>query len=238
MIRCLAIDDEPLALDIIEKHISKIPELHLVEKCTSPLKALEIINREEIDLIFLDIEMSEITGIQMLKSMSKRPMVIFTTAYENYALESYELDVLDYLLKPISFERLLKAVNKAQEFFLLKKNALPKENTSYDQGFIFVKSEYQMLKINLKDILYIEGLKDYVKIFCKGPKPVLSLQNLKGIESKLPSAQFIRVHKSFIVSLPKIDSVHKGRIKIGENEIPIGDSYRDEFLKLISDNGN
>jgi two-component system LytT family response regulator len=237
MIRCLAIDDEPLALNIIEKHISKIHELVLVDKCTSPLKALEIINREEIDLIFLDIEMSEITGIQMLKSMSKKPMVIFTTAYENYALEGYELDVLDYLLKPISFERFLKSVNKAQEFLLLKKNVLPKENTSYDHGYIFVKSEYQMLKINLKDILYVEGLKDYVKIYC-GPKPVLSLQNLKGIESKLPSAHFFRVHKSFIVSLHKIDSVHKGRIKIGDNEIPIGDSYREEFLKLITDGGN
>jgi two-component system LytT family response regulator len=237
MIRCLAIDDEPLALDVIEKHINKIPDLVLVQKCTSPLQALEIINKEEIDLIFLDIEMSEITGIQLLKSMHKKPLVILTTAYENYALEGYELDVLDYLLKPISFERFLKAVNKAQEAFLQKKSVQPKENTSYEGGFIFVKSEYQMIKINLRDILYVEGLKDYVKIYC-GPKPILSLQNLKGIESKLPSAYFFRVHKSFIVSIPKIDSVHKGRIKIGENEIPIGENYRDAFLKVISDSGN
>jgi DNA-binding LytR/AlgR family response regulator len=236
MIKCLAIDDEPLALDVIEKHISKIPDLELVQKCTSPLQALEIINKEEIDLIFLDIEMSEITGIQMLKSMNKKPMVILTTAYESYALEGYELDVLDYLLKPISFERFLKAVNKAQETFLLRKGGQPKENPSYENGFIFVKSEYQMIKINLRDILYIEGLKDYVKIYC-GPKPILSLQNLKGIESKLPSAHFFRVHKSFIVSIPKIDSVHKGRIKVGEIEIPIGENYRDAFLKVISDSG-
>lgn len=233
MIRCLAVDDEPLALDVIEKHISKIPELQLVEKCTSPIKALEILNKEEIDLVFLDIEMSEITGIQMLKSIVRKPMVIFTTAYESYAMEGYELDVVDYLLKPISFDRFLKAVNKAQEYFQLKKGTVLKDNSSYDHGYIFVKSEYQMIKINFKDILYVEGLKDYVKIYC-GPKPVLSLQNLKSIESKLPPEHFTRVHKSFIVSLPKIDSVHKGRIKIGENEIPVGDNYREAFLKLIT----
>lgn len=237
MIRCLAVDDEPLALDVIEKHISKIPELQLVEKCTSPIKALEILNSQEIDLVFLDIEMSEITGIQMLKSMSRKPMVIFTTAYENYAMEGYELDVVDYLLKPISFDRFLKGVNKAQEYFLLKKNASTRDHSSYEHGFIFVKSEYQMIKVNFKDILYIEGLKDYVKIY-NGPKPILSLQNLKSIESKLPSTHFTRVHKSFIVSLHKIDSVHKGRIKIGENEIPIGENYRDSFLKLITDSNH
>jgi len=237
MIRCLAVDDEPLALDVIENHISKIPELQLVEKCTSPIKALEILNSQEIDLVFLDIEMSEITGIQMLKSMNRKPMVIFTTAYENYAMEGYELDVVDYLLKPISFDRFLKAFNKAQEYFLLKKNSSPKDNSSFDHGFIFVKSEYQMIKINFKDILYVEGLKDYVKIY-NGPKPILSLQNLKSIESRLPSAHFTRVHKSFIVSLHKIDSVHKGRIKIGANEIPIGENYRESFLKLITDNNH
>lgn len=234
MIRCLAVDDEPLALDVIESHISKIPELQLVQKCTSPIKALEIINKEEIDLLFLDIEMSEITGIQMLKSMTKKPMVIFTTAYESYAMEGYELDVVDYLLKPISFDRFLKAVNKAQEFSMLKKNATQKEGVSYEHGYVFVKSEYQMIKINFRDILYVEGLKDYVKIYC-GPKPILSLQNLKSIESKLPAAYFARVHKSFIISLPRIESVHKGRIRIGENEIPLGENYREAFLKLISD---
>jgi two-component system, LytTR family, response regulator len=235
MIRCLSVDDEPLALDVIEKYIDKIPELQLVEKCTSPLKALEILNKEDIDLIFLDIEMSEINGIQMLKSMTKMPMVIFTTAYENYALDGYELDVLDYLLKPISFERFLKAINKVQEFSLLRKNASFREIPTYENGFLFVKSDYQMVKVNWKDILYIEGLKDYVKIHVGG-KPVLSLQNLKSIESKLPSSHFFRVHKSFIVPIHKVDSVHKGRIKIGDAEIPIGENYKDGFLRFINDN--
>lgn len=231
--KCIAIDDEPLALDVMENYISKVPELEFKGRYTSPMDALETLNNGEVDLLFLDIQMSEISGIQFLKTLKNPPLVILTTAYDNYALQGYDLDVTDYLLKPIPFERFLKAVNKAVELYQYNRNNLSKEALSYQHGYIFVKSEYQILKINLKDILYVEGLKDYVKIFCGG-NPILSLQNLKAIEGKLPLSHFVRVHKSFIVALPKINSVHKGRIKIGEKEIPIGDNYKDLFLKFIN----
>ena len=231
--KCIAIDDEPLALDVMENYISKVPELEFKGRYTSPMDALETLNNGEVDLLFLDIQMSEISGIQFLKTLKNPPLVILTTAYDNYALQGYDLDVTDYLLKPIPFERFLKAVNKAVELYQYNRSNQSKEALSYQHGYIFVKSEYQILKINLKDILYVEGLKDYVKIFCGG-NPILSLQNLKAIEGKLPLTHFVRVHKSFIVALPKINSVHKGRIKIGEKEIPIGDNYKDLFLKLIN----
>lgn len=235
MIKCIAIDDEPLALDVMENYISKTPELEFTGRYTSPMEALEVLNSGSVDLLFLDIQMSEISGIQFLKTLKNPPLVILTTAYDNYALQGYDLDVVDYLLKPIPFERFLKAVNKAVDLYRYNKNALSKEVVSYEHGYIFIKSEYQILKIDLKDILYVEGLKDYVKIFCiNHPHPILSLQNLKAIESKLPVSHFVRVHKSFIVALPKINAVHKGRIRIGEKEIPIGDNYKDTFLKHIN----
>jgi DNA-binding LytR/AlgR family response regulator len=230
MIKCIAIDDEPLALDIIEKYVSKIPDLQLTGRFTYALEALDCLNKNEVDLLFLDIQMPEISGIQFLKSLKNAPLVIFTTAYENYALEGYDLDVVDYLLKPIPFERFVKAVGKAQEIYSSQKSKLNQPA----REFIFVRSEYQMVKINFNDVLYIEGLKDYVKIFC-GPKPIFSHQNLKSIESKLPPGQFIRIHKSYIISIRKIESVQKGSIRIGGQEIPVGDMYRDQFFKLINE---
>jgi DNA-binding LytR/AlgR family response regulator len=230
MIRCLAIDDEPLALDVIEKYISRLPELQLAGKCTSAKEAFDFLHKQEVDLLFLDIQMPEVSGIQFLKSLKNSSMVIFTTAYERYALESYDLDVVDYLLKPIPFERFLKAVHKAIEIFDLQKlRALPEQPLN----FIFVRSDYQMVKINLDEVLYIEGLKDYVKIFC-GPKPVFSHHNLKAIEGKLPSTHFVRVHKSYIVSIKKIESVQKSALRVGGQEIPIGDMYREQLFKVIN----
>lgn len=235
MLRCIAVDDEPLALDIIEKYIERIADLKLVARCGSALEALEVLKQEEIDLIFLDIQMSDLTGIQFLKSLTNPPMVIFTTAYDQYALEGYDLDVVDYLLKPIPFDRFLKAANKASDLHNSAKTKSDVGDSTRD--FIFVRSDYQLVKINLSDILYIEGLKDYVKIFT-GPKPIFSHQNLKSIEGKLPAKDFIRIHKSYIISINKIEVIQKNFVIVGGNEIPIGDSYREQLYKVINeDNG-
>jgi DNA-binding LytR/AlgR family response regulator len=228
MIRCIVIDDEPLALDLMEDFIGKVPFLNLVAKCKSAINAIELLQKEQIELIFLDIQMPDLTGIQFLKSLKHKPMVIFTTAYQQYALEGYELDVLDYLLKPFTFERFLKAVNKASEYQLLRNASgnSADDAVSSKPDFIFVKADYQSIRINLKDILYIEGLKDYIKIYlCDRPRPVLTLMTLKSMEDLLPESGFIRVHKSFIVPMARISSWTKSYVKIEEKEIPIGQSY-------------
>ncbi len=239
MLNCIAIDDEPLALDLIEGFISKVSFLNLLKKCNRAMEAIELIQKSQIDLIFLDIQMPDINGIQLLKSLKNKPMVIFTTAFEQYALESYDLDVIDYLLKPIPFDRFVKAANKALEYNNLRNIAhtgtvntqLPEKSND----FFFVKSEYQNVKISLPDILYVEGLKDYIKIYLSGKeKPVLTLMSLKSLEEKLLHSDFIRVHRSFIVSINKIDSFTKSNIHIGDKEIPIGELYIDNVMKLLN----
>jgi DNA-binding LytR/AlgR family response regulator len=231
MIRCIAIDDEPLALDIIENYISKLPELKLEGRYTNPLEALEVLNKNTVDLLFLDIQMSELSGIQLLKALPNPPVVIFTTAYQKYALEGYELDVADYLLKPIPFERFLKAVNKVKDLLSLQRNTA-EQNPLKD--YIFVKSDYQLVKINLDDIIYIEGLKDYVKIFA-GTKPIFAHQNMKSIESKLTN-DFLRIHKSYIISLKKIEAVQKNMVRIAGLELPVGEMYKEQLFKIINEN--
>ncbi|MCR6640385.1 MAG: LytTR family DNA-binding domain-containing protein [Sporocytophaga sp.] len=231
MIRCIAIDDEPLALDIIENYISKLPDLKLEGRYTNPLEALEVLNKNTVDLLFLDIQMSELSGIQLLKALPSPPVVIFTTAYQKYALEGYELDVADYLLKPIPFERFLKAVNKVKDLLSLQRNTA-EQNPLKD--YIFVKSDYQLVKINLDDIIYIEGLKDYVKIFA-GTKPIFAHQNMKSIESKLTN-DFLRIHKSYIISLKKIESVQKNLVRIAGLELPVGEMYKEQLFKIINEN--
>ena len=236
MIRCVAIDDENLALELIEDDILKVPFLQLVKKCSSGLEALDVLQSEKIDLLFLDIQMPDISGIQFLKSLPHKPLVIFTTAYEKYALEGFELDVIDYLLKPYSFERFLKAVNKAQEHlsFLEKNLAQPAaEEISFSSQFIFVKSDYKLVKIEIAEIQYIESLKDYVKIVVAG-KPVVTLSSMKAIEEKLVAPDFIRVHRSFMVNLRKIQYIHRNFVKVGDREIPIGDNYKESFLQIIN----
>jgi DNA-binding LytR/AlgR family response regulator len=230
------IDDENLALDLIEDDILKVPFLQLVKKCKSGIEALDVLQTEKIDLLFLDIQMPDISGIQFLKSLPHKPLVIFTTAYEKYALEGFELDVVDYLLKPYSFERFLKAVNKAQEHLsILEKNpALPSaEEISFSNHFIFVKSDYKLVKIEIAEIQYIESLKDYIKIIV-GDKPVVTLSSMKAIEEKLVAPDFIRVHRSFIVNLRKIQYIHRNFVKVGDKEIPIGDNYKENFLQVIN----
>ncbi len=236
MIRCLAIDDEMLALDLLEDNIKKVPFLELIQACKSAMEAMEVLRNQPIDLLFLDIQMPDISGIQLIKSLHHKPLVIFTTAFSKYATEGYDLDVIDYLLKPYSFERFLKAVNKAYEYLDLRNRASNQANVKEivaSSNFLFVKADYKLYKINLKDILYIEGLKDYVKIFVS-EKPIVTQMSMKALEEKLPPNDFIRVHRSFIVAFNKIDFIQKQMLTIGKKEIPISEHYRDELFKIIN----
>jgi DNA-binding LytR/AlgR family response regulator len=252
-IRCLALDDEPLALAILENYINKMPSLTLVKTCTDPLEALSLIQQGKVDLLFLDIQMPMLTGIQFLRVMNGKCKTILTTAYSEFALEGYEYDVVDYLLKPISFERFLKAVQKSISKLAInneqsgdvsqsitisteqnKNQSIDSQlvNKSSQLDFIFVKTEYKIQKINLSDILYLEGLKDYVSIYTTTER-ILTLQTMKKMEEMLPSNRFVRVHKSYIVSLEKIETIERKRIFISKNIIPVGDSFQKDFMKLI-----
>ena len=238
MIRCLVVDDEPLALDILEDYISKVPFLELVKTTTSAIEGLSLVQNDGIDLVFLDVQMPELTGLQFLKILNGKCDVILTTAYSEYALEGYELDVIDYLLKPIAFDRFYKA---AQKVLQQKQNSSPVPSpetlvTNTPHTFIFVKTEHKIQKIYLDDILYIEGLKDYISIFTKSER-IITLQNMKKMEDALPAGRFVRVHKSYIVALDKIDSIERSRIQIADKIIPVGDTYREYFFKLV-DNRN
>lgn len=234
MIRCLVVDDEPLALDIIADYITKIPFLQLVKTTTSAIEGLSLVQNSAVDLVFLDVQMPELTGIQFLKIINGRCDVILTTAYSQYALDGYDLDVADYLLKPIAFDRFYRAAQKVLQqqggqVVPVQENQGPQTGTN---DFIFVKTEHKIQKIYLEDILYIEGLKDYISIFTPAER-VITLQNMKKMEEALPSKSFTRVHKSYIVALGKIDSIERSRIQIGQKIIPIGDTYRDYFFKQI-----
>lgn len=239
MINCLAVDDESLALDLLEDNIRKVPFLNLVKRCKNAFEAQEIMQQQQIDLLFLDIQMPGISGVQFVQSLKNSPMVIFVTAYEEFALEGFNLDVIDYLLKPVSFERFLKAVNKSYELYNLKNQevALPPaaETPSAPQEYLFVNADYSLVKIRISDILYVEGLKDYVKIYLEGqPRPVITRLTMKAMEEKLPSGPFLRVHKSFIIAFDKIESIRNLRIKIGQVHIPISESYGEALFKAIN----
>lgn len=230
MIKTLIIDDEPLALDIIETYIDKIPDLELVAKCDNAIEANEILQKEDIDLVFLDIQMPQMTGIELIKSLSNPPKFVFTTAYAEYAVEGFELNAVDYLVKPIAFDRFFKAVNKAKE------SMDPKTGSTSDEDFFFVKADKKLIKIHFKEILYIEGLKDYV-IIKKESGRVIALQTMKSLQSKLPSDLFMRVHRSFIVNIGKIKAVVGNSIEIVESgkpkSIPIGKNYKEDLIKIV-----
>ncbi|UOE48652.1 LytTR family DNA-binding domain-containing protein [Mucilaginibacter sp. SMC90] len=240
MIRCLVVDDEPLALHILEDYISKMPFLQLVKATTNPIEALTMVQAAEVDLVFLDVQMPELTGIQFLKIANGKAKVILTTAYPQYALEGYELDVVDYLLKPIAFDRFFKSVQKAQGIIqpVVAKpqqvvvQAEPVQQDDFSTDFIFVKTEHKIQKVYLHDIMFIEGLKDYISIFTSAER-IITLQGMKKMEDALPEKHFVRVHKSYIVALNKIDSIERSRIQIGDKIIPVGDTYRDEFFRMI-----
>ncbi len=232
---CLIIEDEPLARNLLTDYVKKVPYLNLVKACSNPLEGLEVLRTNTIDILFLDIQMPEITGITLLKVLQKKPMVILTTAYSEYALESYELDVVDYLLKPITFDRFLKAVDKASQRLNTATVVAEKSSSEPAATFVFVKDGTKLVKINFDDILYVEGLKDYVTIHTRQQK-VVSLQRLKALEMQLPSDQFIRIHHSYIISLKAIDAIHKGDVQIGNTMIPISDSYKKQFKDFIEKN--
>jgi DNA-binding LytR/AlgR family response regulator len=232
MITCVAIDDEPLALDVLTDFASKTPGLELKGTFTDAFKALEYLKAEDVDVIFLDIQMPQLTGIQLLKSLSNPPLVIFTTAYSKYAVEGFNMDAIDFLLKPFAYERFLKAVNKVSDYLAHKDKPTPADNLE----FIFLKSDYQIVKVSLDEIQYIEGMDDYVKIFTND-KMVLSNITMKDMLKKLPASNFIRVHRSYIVPLKRIESVRNKRIKLGEKMIPVGDSYAEGFYKILGEKG-
>ncbi|GAB1464255.1 LytR/AlgR family response regulator transcription factor [Pedobacter sp.] len=240
ILKCIAVDDEPLALDIIADYVAKVPFLELVKRTENAIEAMQLVQEGNIDLVFLDVQMPELTGIQFLKIAGNKASYILTTAYSQYALESYDLNVSDYLLKPIAFDRFYKAVEKVrnqhqkQDVAAAVPVATPiaSPTNAPIQDFIFVKTEHKIQKIALDDILYIEGLKDYISIFTKTER-VITLQNMKKMEETLPKGNFIRVHKSYIIAVDKIESIERSRIAIAGKTIPVGDTYRDAFFKLI-----
>jgi len=232
-INCLVLDDEPLALEVLEHYISKVFFLNLVRKCQHSIEAMQVLEENNIDLLFLDINMPDINGLQFLKSIKSRPLVIFTTGYREYALEGYNLDIVDFLLKPFDFERFLKSVNKANN--LISKTARIPAIQQKAPQYIFVKADYKLVKINVDDILYVEGLKDYIKIFTR-QRLILTLMSMTAIEEKLPAEGFFRLHRSYIISLGKIDSISRHRVIIGEKFIPISLPYRDKFYLIIGKN--
>jgi DNA-binding LytR/AlgR family response regulator len=239
MLNVLIVDDEPLALEIIETFVSRIEEFKLIKRCSNALEAKEALEESRIDLMFLDIQMPQMTGVEFLKTLENPPMVIFTTAYSNYAIEGYELNVLDYLLKPISFDRFQKAAQKAIEQHQLQQQHEAKEEVPEDVDHIYVKSDKKLMRIKYSDMIYIEGLKDYVIIRMDTGR-VITLQTMKSLEEKLPRNRFRRVHRSYIVAVDKILAIEGNMIEVTEKgqmkHIPIGKNYKDELLDLIDKN--
>lgn len=236
-INCIAIDDEPLALDIIKAYCAKVPFLNLAGTFSNAMDTLEYLRHHTVDLMFLDIQMEQLTGIQLINSLINKPLVIFTTAYDQYALQGFDLDVLDYLLKPIPFERFVKASNKALEYLEKKTDAPQTEKperqaASGNSSFFFVKTETRIEKVNADEVLYVEGMGDYWRIVTK-TRRIMTLMNARGIEEILHEPSFCRVHKSFFVAIDKIEFVERKQIKIGEILIPISDTYQKNFFELI-----
>lgn len=227
MIRCIVVDDEPLVRELVEDNIRQIPFLQLVKSCKSALEAAAVLQEEKVDLIFLDIQMPRLNGLQFLRSLPDPPLAILVTAYEKYALEGYDLQVADYLLKPFSFERFLKACNRAQELLQPSIDAAPPKD-------FFVHVEYAQVKIVPADVTYVEGLKDYIKIhLASQTRPVLTRMTMKAMEEKLPSPAFIRTHKSYLVAAAKVTAVKRDLICIGTTEIPIGDAYKENVTRML-----
>lgn len=232
--RCIIVDDEPLAIEVIENHLSKFEDFEIVATCNNAVTAFEILRKKQVDLIFLDIQMPKITGVDFLKSLKHAPKVIFTTAYRDYAIDAYELDVIDYLLKPISFERFLKAINK---FYEVSGRDLTifnsQESTLTTDPYTYIKADKKMYKVYLKDIIYIEALKDYAKIICE-KKSLITKHPISAFEEKLPSDLFIRIHRSYIVSVTKIEAFNSTEIDILDRQLPIGRSYKNQVLKVLN----
>lgn len=234
ILSCAIVDDEPLALDLLEAYVRKTPFLELRGKYSSAVAAMKGLQEKPVELLFLDIQMPELDGLEFSHMVDADTRIIFTTAFGQYALDSYRVNALDYLLKPISYKNFLEACNKALRWFELK-DASTNGSPESDEAYIYVKSDYKLVQIRLKDILYIEGLKDYVKIYLEGePRPVLSLMSMKSVEEHLPSTRFLRVHRSFIVQKSKIRLIDRGRIVFEKEYIPISDSYKQELQNYLN----
>ncbi|MDY8136049.1 LytTR family DNA-binding domain-containing protein [Aquimarina sp. 2201CG5-10] len=233
MLSCILIDDEPLALDLMEGYVKSIPFLKLVAKCNNAIAAIEVIEKEAVDLIFTDIQMPNLSGIEFSKIiLNKGIKVIFTTAFEEFALEGYKVNAIDYLVKPISYLEFFLAANKAKQQTGTK--SAYTDTTSYADDYIFVKSEYKLIKIELRDLIYIEGLKDYLKFYTvNSEKPILTLKTMKSLEEELSGKNFMRVHQSFMVNLKKIKTIERNRIVFGDKYIPISEKYKESFQKFI-----
>jgi two-component system, LytTR family, response regulator len=235
-LNCVIIEDEPLARNLMTEYVRKVPELNLLNAFSNPLEALEALRTLSVDLLFLDVQMPEITGISLLKVLKKRPLVVLTTAYSEYALEGYELDVADYLLKPITFERFLKSVDKImQRLEAEPKHVITTTENSPSPTFVFVKDGTKLVKIQLDEILYVEGLKDYVTIHTTHQK-ITTLQRMKALEEQLPADKFIRIHNSYIVALNAIEVVQKNEVEIKGSTLPIGDTFKKSFKEFIEKN--
>jgi two-component system, LytTR family, response regulator len=235
MLRCLAIDDEPLALELLEDNIRQMPFLQLEGKCSSAIEAITFLKEHPVDLIFLDIQMPGLTGLQFIQSLTQRPMIILVTAYEKFALDGFNLDVIDYLVKPVPLDRFVKACNKAWELHQLRNKTAGKESPP---DYFFVNADYSLHKVEFSDIVWIEGLKDYIKINLKSSsKPLITRMGMKTLEDELPPSKFIRIHKSYILAIAAITSVRKNSVFVGTAEFPIGDSYKDAVAELIGKAG-
>jgi DNA-binding LytR/AlgR family response regulator len=233
--RCLIIDDEPLARELLESYIAKIEELKLIKSCGNALDAFSVLQEKSIDLIFLDIEMPQVTGIELLRSLRDRPHIILTTAYREYAFEAYDLDVVDYMLKPVTFERFLRGIGKIKQ---LKQYDTPGEvtiplNSSFDDAYLYLKENREMVKVFLKDILYIESLRDYVRVKTVH-REVITYQKISYLEQKLPQNKFLRIHRSFMVAVDKIISFSPSNVRINTTDIPIGRNYKNPTLKVLT----
>lgn len=232
MIRCIAIDDEPLSLAQISTYISKIPYLELVGKCRDALEAMKIISETQVDLMFVDINMPDLNGLDFVRSLTQKPKVIFTTAYSEYAIEGYKVEAVDYLLKPFSFQDLLGAADRARRLIEDK----PADELKVQDNSIFVKSEYRITRIDVSDIKYVESMGEYLRIFLEGqPKPLMPLMSMKRMEEILPAKNFMRVHRSYIVNLDKIQEISRMRIIFDDVYIPVGDNYKQKFMEYINE---
>ena len=242
MINAIIVDDEPLALDILESHISKLPNINLVARCNNALEANSVLKEQAVDLMFLDIQMPQLTGTEFLKALKNPPATIFTTAYDNYAVEGFELNAVDYLLKPISLDRFMKATNKAVEQIELQRGASTEAAPTAagdSEDFIFVKADKKLIKVKYEDIVYIEGLKDYV-IIRQSDSRIITLQTMKSLEAKLPSTVFQRIHRSYIVNIDRIEAVEGNMVEVLEKGktklLPVGKNYREQLLNIVNKN--
>lgn len=238
-LKCAIVDDEPLALGLLESYIKKTSFLELSGSYSSAIQAMKYLPEHPVDILFLDIQMPELNGLEFSRMVPEDTRIIFTTAFDQYALDGYRVNALDYLLKPISYSDFIEAINKAVQWFELRQKA-DKQSTNAGsenkKDYIYVKSDYKLIQIELNKILYIEGLKDYIKIHLEGEeRPILSLVSMRAMEEKLPTDQFIRVHRSFIVQKQKIKVIDKGRIVFGKEYIPISDSYKQELQNYVNE---